>query len=336
MLPEIHFTVGPASRDPAVLQALIDTGAPCCRINLSHTQPEELEALFAEVRDAAQRARRPIRIGVDLRGRKLRVGALPGGAVRLEPGHVFTLFPVAQDEEAMGEPERASVNCPNLTEIVRVDDRVLLDDGALELRVAGIDPDRVTCEVIVGGPLPERSGFNLPGRLLDLPPLTAKDRADLDAVSALAPDYVYLSYVDTADDIHAVRQALARRRLSIPVIAKIERAVAVENVAMIAEVADALCLARGDLGVELPLPRLPAAQRQVVAAARVAVTPVLLAGEVLLTTVQRPLPSRAELTDVTVALDQGCAGFVLSDETAVGCDPVAAVRWLQRIAAEMA
>jgi pyruvate kinase len=164
--------------------------------------------------------------------------------------------------------------------------------------------------------------------------LTAKDRADLDAVSALAPAYVYLSYVDTAEDIQAVRQALARRRLSIPVIAKIERAVAVQNVATIAAEADALCLARGDLGVELPLPRLPEVQRQVVAAARAADTPVLLAGEVLLTTVQRPLPSRAELTDVTVALDQGCAGFVLSDETAVGCDPVAAVRWLQRIAAE--
>ncbi len=225
------------------------------------------------------------------------------------------------------------VNCPTLGEIARPGDEILLDDGALRLHVETVTREAVTCVVAVGGALPERSGFNLPGRAIALPPLTVKDEADLDALATVRPDFVYLSYVETAGDIRALREALARRRLTVPIIAKIERAVALDHIAEIASAVDALCLARGDLGVEVSLPRLPYAQREVVAAAHAAGTPLLLAGEVMLTLVGRSTPSRAELTDIVVAVEQGCAGFVLSDETAIGCDPVAAVRWLRDVAA---
>lgn len=332
MEPEIHFTLGPACQAEAELGAVLAAPVRVCRLNLSHAEASTLPDSFDRVRRAAERVGRSVRIGADLRGRKMRVGPLPGGEILLEAGAPFELRPVGTDEETPGSAESASVNCPSLAGLARAGDEVLLDDGALRLRVESVGEEAVRCEVVVGGPLPERSGFNLPGRAIDLPALTAKDEADLDALAPLAPDLVYLSYVERAEDVAHLRRALEVRGLRIPIVAKIERAVAVENAAAIAEAADALCLARGDLGVEVDLPRLPAVQRRVVAAAREAQTPILLAGEVLWTLVSRPVPSRAELTDVATAVEQGFSGFVLSDETAVGRDPAGAVRWLHRLA----
>lgn len=328
----VHFTIGPASWPEPVLHDLIATGPVACRVNLSHTQPGELAGQVARLRAAAAEVGRKLLIGADIRGRKVRIGPLPGGSLELAADARFDLVPVPTDAEEPGGEDHASVNCPTLGQAVRPGDLLLLRDGALRLRVDALAERRVRCYVEVGGTLTERCGFAAPGRRLLMPPLTGKDEADLDALVAAQPDFVYLSYVETAEDIALLRGSLEHRGLTLPVTAKIERAVALAHLDEIAAAADALCLARGDLGVELALPKLPAAQRQVVSAAHAAKKPVLLAGEVLYTMVSRPVPSRAELTDVVVALEQGCAGFVLSDETAVGCDPAGAVRWLLRIA----
>ncbi|NOZ26634.1 MAG: hypothetical protein GXP39_01090 [Chloroflexi bacterium] len=332
MNPEIHFTLGPTSWPPTTLRAVLEAGAHTCRVNLSHMQPDQLEAWFAHVRGVAAEIGKSIRIGADVRGRKLRIGPLPDGRITLTVGQTFTLIPVGTSEEAPGGDGHASVNCPALGEIARPGDLILLDDGALRLRVKAAQNGSVECIVEIGGSLPERSGVNLPGRRITLPSLTAKDRQDLDALAPLRPDCVYLSYVETAADIALLRHELAQRGLHVPIIAKIERAVALAHIEEIAAAADALCLARGDLGVEVPLPQIPRVQRQVAQAAREAQTPVLLAGEVLYSMIDRHIPYRAEVTDVAVALEQGYAGFILSDETAMGCDPPGAVRWIQRIA----
>ena len=333
--PEVHFTLGPASWSGPVLQEIIAAGAAACRINLSHIQPAQLRDWITWVRAAAQAAGRSIRIGLDLRGRKLRIGPLPGGRITLSPGQRFHLLPVDVHAEAPGGPDHASVNWPTLGQTAQPGDVILLDDGLIRLRVEAAVDGQVTCLVERGGPLPERSGFYLPGRQVTLPPLTPKDEADLDALASLQPDFVYLSYVETGEDLPRLREALARRGLSIPVVAKIERAIALQHLTEIAQAADALCLARGDLGVEVPLPELPLIQRRVIAVARRAGTPALLAGEVMYSLVHRHVPTRAELTDMAVALEQGYAGFVLSDETAIGRDPIAAVRWPQLVAGAM-
>ena len=199
-------------------------GSDACRINLSHTRTAELPELFARVRRAASAAGLPLRTGADLRGRKLRIGPLLTGAIHLDAGQPFNLIPVASDVEAPGGVQRASVNCPTLGHIVAPGDPILLDDGAIGLRVEHASADQVRCVVEVGGELPGRSGFNLPTRRLSLPALTAKDEADLDALARVQPDFVYLSYVEVAEDVLELRHLLARRKLTIPIIAKIERA----------------------------------------------------------------------------------------------------------------
>jgi pyruvate kinase len=334
MSPEIHFTLGPASWPQEVLQRIMAAGAQTCRINLSHITSGGLPRWFAHVRAAAREAARPIQLGADLRSRKLRIGPLSTAKIHLAPAQTFDLVPVEYAQELLGNEREASVNCPALGEMAMPGDAVYLDDGAIRLRVIRVAARRLQCCVEVGGVLQERSGFNIPHKAVEVPALTAKDYADLDVLVKLAPDFLYLSYVEQAQDVVEVREAWKKKGGGrIKVIAKIERALALEHLPAIAAEADALCIARGDLGVEVDLPRLPAVQAEIVACASQVGVPVLLAGEVLFSLVSRPLPARGELTDVAVAIKQGCTGFVLSDETAVGGDPAGAVAWLRRIAA---
>lgn len=326
----LQCTLGPALADDSVLSETVAAGATACRINLSHCRADDLAGAFGRIRAAAARCAKKFTIGADLRGRKLRIGPLPDGAVELIENDQFRLVPVAVDAEQLGSAQSASVNCPVLGTTVRAGDAIVLDDGMLRLRVEAASADEVRCRVERGGRLPERSGLAIPGRAIELPALTVKDLVDLDALSLLRPDFVYLSFCETAADVQLLRAELARRGLSIPIVAKIERAVAVDHIVDIVQTADAICVARGDLGVEVPLFELPAAQRRVMSAARAAAKPALVAGEVLYSMVSsRSRPTRAEVTDVMVALEQGAAGFVLSDETAVGRWPVATVRWLR-------
>jgi pyruvate kinase len=205
---------------------------------------------------------------------------------------------------------------------------ILLDDGAIRLRAMGIYDNRIVCRILVGGALPERSGLNVPAVPLTLPSLTAKDLADLDVITQLPVDFVYLSYVESEADVIRLHAALAERGCDLPVVAKVERQVAVAHLAEIAAAADAICLARGDLGVEVPLADIPFVQRAAVAQTHAAGKPFILAGEVLYAMIGRQIPARAELTDVAAAIEQGVDGFILSDETTIGVAPAVAVRTL--------
>jgi len=331
MPAEIHFTLGPACRAPEVLGDLLRADVDACRFNLSHFATAELTAAFELVRAAARELGLTLKLGADLRGRKLRLGPLAGGALRLKAGDHFCLHPVAFDSEALVEGAAATVGYPELGRIATAGDLVLLDDAAMRLRVDKAEAEQVRCVVDVGGTLTERSGFNLPGRAIALPALSQKDHADLDALAALEPDFVYLSYVESPSDIDELRVALTRRGLTVPIVAKIERAAALEAIDGIAGVADVLCLARGDLGVEVPQASLLEAERAVAAAARSAGKPLLLAGEVLASMVSGSRPLRAEAIDVALAQELGVSGYVLSDETAVGHDPAAAIRALREL-----
>ncbi|MBN2361632.1 MAG: hypothetical protein JXR83_19420 [Deltaproteobacteria bacterium] len=329
---ELHVTLGPALAEDGILRQAIAAGATACRINLSHCRSDELDGLLGRVKAAAAACGARLAIGADLRGRKLRLGPFPGGAVELAGGDEYRLRPVGSDQELMGGPRLGSVNCPALAAVARPGDAIALDDGTLQLRVVRVAAGDVVCQVAKGGRLPERSGLCIPGRALAMPALTSKDLADLDALSRARPDFVYLSYCETAADVHELRQQLDRRSLPIAIVAKIESALAIEHLDELVAAADGVCLGRGDLGVEVPLPQLPALQRRVVTAARCAGKPALVAGEVLYSMVAgQTRPTRAEVSDVIIALEQGASGFVLSDETAIGPCPVAAVRWLRSL-----
>jgi pyruvate kinase len=336
MALQIHATLGPSSWQYQALQGLITAGTDVFRINLSHYDVTQLPGLILSIRRAGQDVGCPVAVGTDLRGRKLRLGTFPGGSVYLRTGQQFTLVPVGANSEGPGTVEEATVNCPALPRVVRPGTSILLDDGALRLLVQRVEMGKVQCTVEVGGPLPQRSGVNLPGHTILSPALTGKDLNDLDALARLGPapagvDLVYLSYVETKDDLRLLRQELAARELKLPVVAKIERAAALGHLYSIAAEADVVCLARGDLGVEIPLPELPYAQREALVAAQRSGKPFLLAGEVLHSLTERQTPFRGELTDVVVAVEQGVSGFILSDETAVGVDPVNAVQTLRQL-----
>jgi len=321
---KIHATLGPASRSPEVLAGLISAGITACRVNLSHASAEELPVVAQAVRREAARQGRTVAVFGDLRGRKLRLGSLAGGKVVLQAGQRYRLAPGEETGDASG----AAVDCPDLAGAVEPGTPVLLDDGALRLRVEKIEGGALLCRVEVGGELPERSGVNFPGVRLNLPPLTAKDLGDLDLAVAAEVDFLYFSYVQGPGDILALRRELAARGAAIPIVAKVEQVEAVRHVEEIVAKVDGICLARGDLGVEVPWGDLPRVQEQAVAAARAAGKMVVLGGEVLQSLTHHSRPYRAETTDVAVAVQQGVDAIVLSDETAVGMDPVGAVQIL--------
>lgn len=334
MALQIHATLGPASWQYETIRELLAAGTDVFRVNLSHHDAAKLPGLIQDIRRAGSSAA----VGVDLRGRKLRLGTFPGGSVSLRAGQLFSLVPVGSGEEGPGTAEEATVNYPDMLRDVGPGAHVLLDDGALCLRVQQVEAGRVCCEVEIGGPLPQRSGVNLPGQAITSPALTAKDLGDLDELARLgAPpagvDLVYLSYVETAEDLRRLRREMAARGLDLPIVAKVERAAALDHLPEIAAEADCICLARGDLGVEIPLPELPYVQREALAKTRSAGKPFLLAGEVLHSLTERHIPFRGELADVVVAVEQGADGFILSDETAVGISPANAVRTLRRLSA---
>lgn len=331
----VHVTLGPASSDPQTIEQLIETGADVFRLNLSHCSPAEFHSLVGLVRSVAHRLAKPVRIAADIRGRKLRLGPFQDDEVTLVAGQQYVLHPTEEGEELPGDACQAWVNHPRLVDRLRPGVAILLDDGALRLRVEAIGPTDVVCRVEVGGPLPARSGLNIPGVPSDLPPLGRKDLKDLDAIANLPVDAVYLSHVEQADDILVLRQALKQRNRPLPIIAKIERRLAVEHLASIIPEADAICLARGDLGVEVPLAAIPLIQRRAVAETHATGKPFILAGELFYSLVSRQTPARAELTDLFVALEQGVDGFILSDETAIGIAPVNALQTIKGLIREM-
>jgi pyruvate kinase len=318
-------TLGPATADR--VDELVAAGMDVARLNFSHGDPSFLGAAAARVREAAQSAGRPVALLGDLSGPKIRLGQLVDGAVTLEPGAAFELRP--DGGQGMGDATGAGVSYRDLATDIQVGDRVLLADGAVELRVVGAG-DSVTTEVIRGGTIRSRAGVSIPSERLSVPALTDKDRTDVPRALDLGVDYLAQSFVRRGSDITSLRTLLGDAAVGI--VAKIETRPAVDDFDAILEVVDAVMIARGDLGVELPYEEVPIVQKQLVRRALDRGIPTIVATQMLESMVEAPRPTRAEASDVANAVFDGADAIMLSGETAIGAFPILAAEAAIRIA----
>ena len=321
---KIVATIGPSSCEAAVIDALILSGVDVFRLNFSHGTHESHRTVFLTIRDAARRAGRHVAILQDLSGPKIRTGRLRGGTpLRLVEGAELRL--AVGDEE--GGPGRVFTPYAPLVESARPGDRLLLDDGKIELTVTARDAGELVTKVVDGGPLGEHKGINAPGVALPANSITQKDEADLRFGLELGVDLVALSFVQTPDDCRSARRIAG----DVPLIAKIERPQALEHLDAILSAVDGVMVARGDLGLECPLEQVPRIQKTIVARARALGRPVIVATQVLESMRTEPRPTRAEVSDAATAVDQGADAIMLSGETAAGEYPVQAVDMLRAI-----
>jgi pyruvate kinase len=324
---KIVATLGPSSSDPDVVRALIEAGMNVARLNQSHGDTEHHRATVATVRAEAERAGAAVAILADLAGPKIRVGRMAGGCAELAGGARLTIT----TDDVLGTADRISTTYRALADDVRPGDPILLDDGLLRLEVEEVRGREVMTRVVVGGALKDRKGMNLPGTALSTPALTDKDRRDLEFALDAGVDYVALSFVRRPEDV------LAAKRLAgaVPVIAKIEKPEAIEHREAIADAADGLMVARGDLGVEAGFDKVPLMQKQLIRDAAARGKPVIVATQMLESMISSPVPTRAEVSDVANAVLDGADALMLSGETAVGAYPVEAVRRMAGIITEV-
>jgi pyruvate kinase len=329
---KIVATIGPASSDENVLRELIKAGVNVCRLNFSHGTHEDHEQVLLRVRKLEVELGRPVAILQDLCGPKIRVTKLPGGQVELVPGVEVTLAPA--DEKAAPDPQRIGVTYEDLASDVSPGERVLLDDGLIELVVLSANPARreVRCRVIYGGTLKERKGVNLPDTRLRVPSVTPKDREDLAWGLDHGVDYVALSFIRHEDDLSEVREAGKHVKSPPRIIAKIEKPQAVARMEQIIEASDGIMVARGDLGVEMPVYEVPAIQKRLIREAILHDRFVITATQMLESMTEHPRPTRAEVSDVANAIYDGTDAVMLSAETASGKYPVESVRMMARVA----
>ncbi|MCC6982299.1 MAG: pyruvate kinase [Bauldia sp.] len=325
---KIIATLGPASSNKATIEKLFAAGADLFRINMSHTSHDLLRELVETIRAVESEQGRPIGILADLQGPKFRVGTFEGREVALTLGQEFTL----DTDKAPGDGTRVHLPHPEIFKALSVGHRLLLDDGKVRLKVTAIAPGKVRTVVEAGTKLSDRKGVSVPDSDIDVSALTPKDRADLDAAIAAEADWIALSFVQRAEDLLEVREIVKGRA---GVLAKIEKPQAVERIGAILQACDALMVARGDLGVELPLERVPGIQKQLTRAARRAGKPVVVATQMLESMISAPVPTRAEVSDVAIAVFEGADAIMLSAESAVGAYPVDAVATMDRIATEV-
>ena len=329
---KIVATIGPACWDEPVLRDLLTSGVNVARFNFSHAEYAQTARKIALVRRISDEANLNVAILADLQGPRVRVGALPEG-VALTPGTAVTLDTRSKEYT----PAVIPVDYAGLAADVKPGDVILLDEGLMALKVESVEPEvgTIRCRVIVGGLLTSHKGINVPNRPLGVPTITEKDRQDLSFAIEQGADMVALSFVRSGFDVVEGRSlvaALTERRISI--IAKIESATAVGNIAEIVAASDGVMVARGDLGVEMPPEVLPAIQKRIVAACNRAAKPVITATQILNSMIRNPRPTRAEATDVANAVLDGTDGLMLSGETATGRYPVEAVQTMARIALE--
>jgi pyruvate kinase len=328
---KIIATVGPASRSPEVLAALLASGVDVFRLNFSHGSHESHAEAYRLIRKAAADAGRLAAVMQDLSGPKIRTGPIAGGGpLTLVEGAELRI--AAGDRPA--EPGRIFTPYVELIESARPGDRLLLDDGRIELRVVGHEANELVTVVVNGGLLGEHKGINAPGVALPASAITAKDEQDLRFGLELGVDFIALSFVQTAADVRRARDLMAAAGRRVPVIAKIERPAAVENLGAILEVAQGVMVARGDLGLEMPLERVPRVQKQIIRLARTFGRPAIVATQVLESMRTEPRPTRAEVSDAANAVDEGADAIMLAGETAVGAFPVRAVQTLDRVIRE--
>jgi pyruvate kinase len=325
---KVVATLGPASSDQAMIARLFEAGADVFRINMSHTSHDKMRELVATIRAVEKDHGRPIGILVDLQGPKLRLGAFNDGAAMIDKGQVF----VFDTDEAPGDATRVHLPHPEIFAAIKPGDELLIDDGKLRLVTTEVAADRITTQVVIGGKVSNRKGVSLPDTLIPLAALTPKDIADLEAALNTGVDWIALSFIQRPEDI-AEAKKITRGRAAV--MAKIEKPQAVARLGDILDLADALMVARGDLGVEMPLEKVPGVQKEMTRACRRAGKPVVVATQMLESMIASPVPTRAEVSDVATAIFDGADAIMLSAESAAGQYPVEAVATMNRIAEEV-
>jgi pyruvate kinase len=326
---KIVCTLGPASGSAARIRELVEAGMDIARLNFSHGTHDEHGAAYRWVREASDAAGRAVGVLADLQGPKIRLGTFAGGAVTLRPGAEFRIT----TEPVLGTSERASTDYPALARDVRPGAALLIDDGTVRLEALAADGREVRTRVLEGGTVGDHKGINLPGVAVSAPTLTEKDRADLAFALELRVDFIALSFVRRPEDAAVVREAIAAAGAALPVFAKLEKPEAVERLEAVVQSFDGVLVARGDLGVEMPLERVPLVQRRALRLAREAGKPAIVATQMLDSMVHRTTPTRAEASDVAHAVWDGADALMLSAETSVGEHPVESVRTMARLVA---
>jgi len=324
----ILATLGPSSSSPERIRALVEAGADVFRLNFSHGSHADHAERLRTIREIEREAGRPIGVLMDLQGPKLRIGTMTGGKAQLDPGSRFRL----DLDPSPGNATRANLPHSEIFAALETGTELLLDDGKLRLRVDTFGPDFADTTVLVGGPLSDRKGVNVPGVVLPISPLTEKDRADLDYGLSLGVDWVALSFVQRPEDIREAREIIGARAW---IMAKLEKPAAIEHLDEIVALADGIMVARGDLGVEMPPQQVPMLQKRIVRAARAAGRPVVVATQMLESMINAPVPTRAEASDVATAIYDGADAVMLSAESASGQYPVEAVTIMNRIIREV-
>ena len=311
-----------------MIRKLFEAGADVFRINMSHTPHDKMRELVQTIRNVEISYGRPIGILVDLQGPKLRLGAFAEGSTQLKNGQSFVL----DSDKTPGDNSRVQLPHPEILAALRPGHALLLDDGKVRLIAEETSPDRAVTRVVIGGKMSDRKGVSLPDTDLPVSAMTPKDRADLEAALVTGVDWIALSFVQRAEDVIEAKRMIRGRAA---VMAKIEKPQAIDRLAEIIEASDALMVARGDLGVELPLERVPSLQKQMTRMARRAGKPVVVATQMLESMIQSPVPTRAEVSDVATAVYEGADAIMLSAESAAGKFPVEAVSTMNRIGEEV-
>ena len=321
---KIIATLGPASRDPDTIAALHEAGADVFRLNFSHGSHADHAASVTAIRALEKETGRPITILMDLQGPKLRVGPFVGGKVVLQVGATFRL----DLDPALGSDKRTYLPHPEIFAALKPGSALLVDDGHLRLRVKSCGKDFAETEVVIGGVISDRKGVNVPDVTLPIPALTKKDKGDLEFGLSQGVDWVGLSFVQRPEDVAEVRAAVAGRA---GILSKLEKPSALDQLEAIVQLSDSIMVARGDLGVEMPLEQVPVLQKRIVRACRKYGKPVVVATQMLESMIKSPVPTRAEASDVATAIYDGVDAVMLSAETAAGLFPVRAVATMHRI-----
>jgi len=322
---KIVATLGPASADAAIIEKLFEVGADVFRLNFSHGSHADHQARVATIREIEKRTGRPIAILLDLQGPKLRIGTFADGPIHLEAGATFRLD---LDRDTPGSTDRVALPHPEIFAALTEGSDLLLDDGRIRLKVTACSPSHAVTQVMTGGALSDRKGVNVPDVVLPLSALTEKDHTDLAFGLTLDIDWVALSFVQRAEDILQVKEIVQGKA---GVVAKLEKPAAIQALTSIVAAADAIMVARGDLGVEMPAEKVPSIQKRIVRECRSAGKPVIVATQMLESMVQAPVPTRAEASDVATAVYDGADAVMLSAESAAGAYPVEAVQMMSNI-----
>ncbi|MTV49110.1 pyruvate kinase [Heliobacillus mobilis] len=326
---KIVCTVGPASSEPSILNAMIQAGMRVARLNFSHGTYEEHASRIAVVREAARQTGQPIALLLDTKGPEIRLGQVAGGKVNLDEGSEVTLYP---DDGTAGTASRLPVSYHGLVQDIHKGARVLIDDGNIELEVTTVQNSEIRCVVKNGGDVSNRKGVSVPGVALRMPAISEKEVKDLEFGIKQNIDFVAISFVRDASDVLGIRKILEDRGASMQLIAKIENHQGVDNIDEILAVSDGIMVARGDLGVAIPTEDVPLVQKMIIEKCNIVGKPVITATQMLDSMIRNPRPTRAEATDVTNAIFDGTDAIMLSGETAAGKYPVEAVQMMARIA----